>query len=653
MADLEGYSFLEDLADSDHQPGDSIRFSVEGNQSLTDNSLSIPKETVTRTESKGDENKENEENDNEEIGNKRQRHESISNINKKRRLAGESYMGKIYTKDASGKKSTYVQRDAVKLLPRCSGKMCSNDKNSVFCCSSVSEEKRNIIFTQFWSNTDWNQRRTYVCSLVDVVAKQTITEGSRRSCSLRYFLKVGEGSDDRVRVCATMFENTFAIPHRTILSWISKSTHGLPSTAPKSDDQQRTNGQYAVSIQKTNLAGEFIDKLDKVPSHYCRSSTQKLYVWPNDFKSAADIHGKYVKWVENQSNIEDNMKIPLSLTSFKTLLKKKNISVFQPRKDQCDLCISYKQGNLSEAEYTSHQDSKNNARHEKEKDKERAINSNGEMLLITVDVQAVQTVPKTKASCLYFRTKLNLHNYTVFDNVSHDTLCYVWTEVNGGLTANVFTSCLIHYLDEQVNKNTNIKTITIWSDGCGAQNRNSTLISSIATWSQAHKVTVFFKYLEKGHTQMEVDSVHSKIETYQKNLDLSVPADYCTAIQKARKSPFPYRYNHLDYSFFKNYEAIQTVSSVRPGQGKGDPCITDVKQYRCNADGDIHYKLSHNFDDNFQLLPKRRKSSNNLSPDPLYKAQIPITLKKYNDLQIIKKVLHSDYHQFYDKLPHA
>ena len=45
------------------------------------------------------------------------------------------------------------------------------------------------------------------------------------------------------------------------------------------------------------------------------------------------------------------------------------------------------------------------------------------------------------------------------------------------------------------------------------------------------------KLLQKGHTQMEVDSAHAVIERKQKQVEMEVPADYCRLIREARSIP--------------------------------------------------------------------------------------------------------------------
>lgn len=342
-----------------------------------------------------------------------------------------------------------------------------------------------------------------------------------------------------------MFQNTLSIPIRTIRSWLDSTDIALPQSrlCKKETQQVRLNGEVAAERIRSQIAEDFVDRLDKVPSHYCRQSSKKNYLWPYDFRSAAHVHSVYSKWLAEE---HPETKV-VSLTKFKEILKTKNIAIWQPRKDLCDTCSAYNLKNVSEEIYQQHILLKDSARSMKQADK---LMCNDKLLMLTVDVQAVQTIPKKQASCLYFRTKLNLHNYTVYNCSNQDVCCYVWTEVNGGLTSNIFTSCLIDYLLEYQGQHPDLEGVIIWSDGCGAQNRNTTLLSALSVFNEKTGIPITMKYLEKGHTQMECDSVHAKLEKFQDNVDLDVPSDYCKLVKEARKQPFPFRCKFLTYDFF-------------------------------------------------------------------------------------------------------
>jgi len=54
--------------------------------------------------------------------------------------------------------------------------------------------------------------------------------------------------------------------------------------------------------------------------------------------------------------------------------------------------------------------------------------------------------------------------------------------------------------------------VILYLDGCGYQKRNVTLANLLCDFAIENQITVEHKYLEKGNTQMECESVHSAIE---------------------------------------------------------------------------------------------------------------------------------------------
>lgn len=194
-----------------------------------------------------------------------------------------------------------------------------------------------------------------------------------------------------------------------------------------------------------------------------------------------------------------------------------------------------------------------------------------------------------------------------------------------------------------------------------------------------HNMTIESKYLEKGHTQMECDSMHSIIERYLRQREIHVPADYVKICKNARKCPRPFKVNYLDHTFFLNYSKPILYKSIRPGVKKGDAKVTDIHCLKYSNDGKIYFKLSFTYD--FTPLPACeaksnlsetgtvRKSKRKSNPEQqtsdvtanknefpqgtfpnLYDRRLCITEAKYKHLQELKLVIPSDYHSFYDQL---
>jgi len=150
------------------------------------------------------------------------------------------------------------------------------------------------------------------------------------------------------------------------------------------------------------------------------------------------MYSVYKQWC-----VSENIT-PASCTLFRETLDSNNIKIHQPRKDQCDLCIGYKMDTIAEAEYNDHIQRKNSVREEKDKQKSTASNNK---VVITMDLESVLLCPKTDASAMFYKQKLQLHNFTIYKLNDHDVTLYVWNETDGNVTANEFTTCIINYID--------------------------------------------------------------------------------------------------------------------------------------------------------------------------------------------------------------
>lgn len=126
-----------------------------------------------------------------------------------------------------------------------------------------------------------------------------------------------------------------------------------------------------------------------------------------------------------------------------------------------------------------------------------------------MDLESVLLCPKTNASSMYYKQKLQVHNFTIYElNNPNNVMLYVWHEANGSVSANEFTSCIIDYIETSKANNQEYEQIVLISDGCGYQNRNKTLASALSYAAKSLSITILHMYLTKGHTMMEADSVH-------------------------------------------------------------------------------------------------------------------------------------------------
>lgn len=409
---------------------------------------------------------------------------------------------------------------------------------------------------------NWDQKQMYICQLIEETAiKQRKTDKtlSRRNKSRRYFLITAKG--ERLQVCTIMFLKTFGLKEKMIRVWLDhEEEFGLrenPVVVQKRKNTSRQQCQYNQELlERKILLLTFLIDYPKVESHYCRKDTEREY-FQTTHQTLTDLYKQYVDICK-----QDNSR-QLSFPVFSGTLTNLKFCLFKPRKDQCDECIAYKAGNSTIEKYKNHRENVNRAAAEKDSDIELAIK--GLIILLCMDVEGVVLCPKLLASALYFKSKLQIHNFTLYDILTHDSTNYPWDETEGDLQSSTFVSIVIHHLEQRIK--TNPLPITIYSDGCTYQNRNVVLSNALRLFAMKHSRTVTQKFLEVGHTHMECDSTHACIERKTKNMTLSSPKIFEDAILKAREKPFPFVVKHLDHTFFRNYDDKDylTLKSIRPG----------------------------------------------------------------------------------------
>jgi hypothetical protein len=126
-------------------------------------------------------------------------------------------------------------------------------------------------------------------------------------------------------------------------------------------------------------------------------------------------------------------------------------------------------------------------------------------------------------------------------------------EFNGKRGSCEVGTCLYTYL---TNLPENTKHVSLFSDSCTGQNRNQFTLAAIRqSVLDSELEIVDQKFLTSGHTQMEVDAIHSSIERLKKNVTIYTPRDWVNIIKLARRKK-PYKVNELTYRNFIDFKNI-------------------------------------------------------------------------------------------------
>ena len=244
---------------------------------------------------------------------------------------------------------------------------------------------------------------------------------------------------------------------------------------------------------------DHIMSFPRVESHYCHSWTNKQYL-------SSDLNISEMHVLYQQKCLEKQVKSP-SLERYRMEFKKLNLSFHKPKKDVCPRCFAYKlKGKhqlLTEDDkikQEEHQKRKVEARTEKERDKERAIEDKDQTkTVVTFDLQNILDVPFLKAGPLYCSRKLASYNLTVFDLANKDYSCVTWSEVDGGRGCSEIFTALLKHLTSLPPK---ISQVVLFSDTCSGQNRNQFMTALLHNFLQSGTsiLEITQKFLEPGHT---------------------------------------------------------------------------------------------------------------------------------------------------------
>lgn len=257
---------------------------------------------------------------------------------------------------------------------------------------------------------------------------------------------------------------------------------------------KHTNKPKKLSDDVLNSVREHINLFERVESHYCRSSSSREYL-----DETLNISKMYAMYEEFMS--DKNITPIASEHKYRDIFNHEfNLSFHKPKKDQCDACASFKF--LSDAEkqlpkfldvYDEHIKNKNLSRQMMQTDKEEA-KSDDSILCASFDLQKVLPTPRSQISQMYYKRKLSIYNFTVFDMVSKLGQCNIWNETTAKRGGNEISSCLWKFIVDNVQKEKD--EFRFYSDNCGGQNKNQILFTMYIKAASNYQVTVTQRYKE-------------------------------------------------------------------------------------------------------------------------------------------------------------
>lgn len=415
--------------------------------------------------------------------------------------------------------------------------------------------------------------------------------------------------DKKIVVCQTMFLNTVNISKQTVHTAFKKLQYGDPIVMDKRG-MSKTRPR-AIDEAVTASVMEHINMFPRVDSHYIRKDSCREYL--EEKLSLSKMYSLYVDWMTEK-------KKPMATKHhyYDIFNTKFNISFFKPKKDQCDFCSKFQNESEEEKEqlsnqYNIHIENKEKSRNLKTEEKIIAT-ENKQSCMITFDFEKVLATPKTEASSLYYKRKLSVYNFTIYDVGRHEAYCYVWSENDARKGSNEVASCLLDYFEKRVSEG--ITDFFLWSDNCTGQNRNKNVFSMYVYASLKFNINIRHSFLEAGHTQNEGDSVHAMIERHAKGKKIYDFSEWCDIIKGAKLTKPNYQVITVNYNMifdFKDLSSQMNWGKTILINRKKQTCqlkILQVKQISVSKENvnQLQYKTTFKID--WQILITRKGKEN-------------------------------------------
>lgn len=266
---------------------------------------------------------------------------------------------------------------------------------------------------------------------------------------------------------------------------------------------------------------------------------------------------------------------------------------------------------------------------------------------------------KMLTNCIsFYKRKLLTLNFTLYDSSNNAVHCMMWDETKAGRGRNEMASAILKWADNVIPAS-HVSEITLWSDNCYGQNKNMSIIMCFFWIMQKYPMIrcVNQKFLLKGHTHMEADTIHALVERKRKkmnNMSILTPWDWQ---QMVRQCSSNYHVHNMESEDFKKFNELFS--------GKNSPFIYRKKnvdkepvllstcvhiQVRKEDIGMLYMKSS--FDSEFEKVDLKRCRRQNVTfpTDLEVKSPVPISQKKYNDLMSLLPYVPSVCHAFYKNL---
>lgn len=498
------------------------------------------------------------------------------------------------------------------------------------CRHRLKEDQRREVFKKFWDLGKHERQWEFIRVNSTSKATQARHAGQvlKRSVSRVYHFTIG---DEEVHICKQMFMRTLGICD----SWISSAYKHLNpdkgntvSPDKRGGYKKRQNGQ--LNTIKIDSVKEHINLFPRVPSHYCRKRSKREYLEKG--LSIAKMARLYKTWALEKDIPINSIATP---RQYRDILNANfNIGFFKPKKDQCGFCsIMQNKSNTRQvreerkAAWVAHINNKKRARALKTKDVEESLKDKS-IVACSFDLQKQLSCPKSEDGVFYYKNKLRVFNFTCFNMTDRIGDNFLWHEGIGKKGSSEIASALLWYIKTLVKEG--YSDLRFWSDNCGGQNKNRNLFAMYEYAAVKYGIKITHRYLEPGHTQMEADSIHGRIEKVTEKESIYDFDTWVQWIESAKEELPMYRVKKLTKASIFSFAPLVAKQNWDKDLSRKPVTWKKIKEVHVNGKEGNFIRMKYDFDAEsyVTLSPNKPGHPVNLKtfqPPLAYESSIPLS----------------------------
>lgn len=414
---------------------------------------------------------------------------------------------------------------------------------------------------------------------------------------------------------------------------------------------QTCGGRNAVPEEIRGEIRRHIMSFPKYVSHYTRSQTNSKYLCSN--LNLAKMYKLY----------KEKVQAPVSLSLYRNIFYTDfNLRFKTPKKDTCKRCDLYitKIKNASETErmvfdewHDRHLEDAKNLENQM-KDDLALAKIDPTLEAITYDMMKILLLPRLTTNIVYYKRQLNFYNFGIHIGSSGKGRFNTWLENEGSRGTQEVGSCLKKFIESITAP---VKTLILWSDSCGGQNRSIKLVLMMIYVLQHHSSLekISLRYRLSGHSFLPNDSDFGDVECALRGKDkVCTDEAYIKVMEDCRdKNKFEVvRIKSEDFFSVEKLENLITNRKVDIMKVK----ISWLETHEILIDKSHPniIKMRKRIGDEFQTIDiakaKTKLDFKNVKLEQLWPNNRPLSKEKINDLNEMLELVDDKDKPFYDFL---